>query len=106
MKTNYVAVFITAKDENEAKKITDVLIEERLAACVNCIPSLSSTYWWQGKIEKSIESLLIIKTKNEKLDDLISAVKHYHSYSTPEIIALPIIGGNEDYLNWINEEVV
>ena len=74
------------------------LLSARKGACVNIIPKVSSQYWWQGKIEKADELMLVVKTRAALLDELITAVKQNHPYTVPEIIALPIIGGNPDYL--------
>ena len=82
-----------------------MLLEEHLAACVNIIPQILSRYWWQGKIETAKESLLIVKTKKSVLKQLIKKVRAIHSYTVPEIIALPIEDGNPDYLNWITESL-
>ncbi|MFH1823983.1 MAG: divalent-cation tolerance protein CutA [Candidatus Firestonebacteria bacterium] len=102
---NYIVVFITVSSKKESKKITEYLIKNKLAACVNEIPNISSTYWWKEKIEKSKELLLVIKTKKSVLNKLIKEVKKIHSYSVPEVIALPIIDGNKDYLDWINSSI-
>lgn len=96
-----VLVLITTTEE-EAHGLTDLLLRQRKAACVNILSKVHSRYWWQGKIESDDESLLIVKTKSSLLDQLISLVKENHSYEVPEIIALPIVGGNQDYLNWID----
>jgi periplasmic divalent cation tolerance protein len=95
-----VVVFVTAP-EAEAQGLAEVLVREKKAACVNVVPRVRSTYWWQGEIESDDESLLIIKTRLSLLDGLIEAVKETHSYEVPEVIALPILGGNQDYLDWI-----
>ncbi len=97
-----VVIFITTDTEEEAHGLTDLLLRQRKAACVNILSNVYSRYWWQGKIESDNESLLIVKTKASLLDQLISLVKENHSYEVPEIIALPILGGNQDYLNWID----
>jgi periplasmic divalent cation tolerance protein len=89
-----------------AQKITDKLLTARKAACVNIIPGVSSQYWWQGKIENTEELMLVVKTQVALLDDLIKLVKEHHPDTVPEIIALPIIGGNKDYLNWIDKETI
>lgn len=102
---DYIVVFITTPQTEEAKKIADKLIREKLAACVNIIPQVNSIFWWENRVDKAEESLLVIKTKKPLLSKLITYVKQIHSYSVPEIIALPIIGGNEDYLKWIDESV-
>jgi periplasmic divalent cation tolerance protein len=101
----FVVIFITASNEKEAKNISDTLVQERLAACTNLTP-VRSTFFWSGKIEHENEFLLIVKTRKERVDDIITRVKELHSYSVPEIIALPIDGGNQDYLRWIEETVL
>jgi len=101
----YVIVYITAKDMEEAKKIQDILVSEKLAACVNIIPEIKSCYWWKGEKEKANEVALIAKTKKDLIDKLTKKVKEIHSYDVPCIIALPIVGGNEDFLKWIGESV-
>ena len=101
---DYLVVFITATTAEEAGRIADILVSERKAACVNIISGLHSRFWWQGKIDSADEALLIVKTKAGLLDELIGLVKQNHSYEVPEVIALPIVGGNQDYLKWIGEE--
>ena len=98
-------VLLTAQDQKQAEQISKMLLEEHLAACVNIIPQILSRYWWQGKIETAKESLLIVKTKKSVLKQLIKKVRAIHSYTVPEIIALPIEDGNPDYLNWITESL-
>jgi len=102
--TDYLVVFITTGNSAEAEKIADILVNSRKAACVNILPQVDSRFWWQGKIDSADEALLIVKTKASLLDELVSLVKENHSYEVPEIIALPIMGGNRDYLKWINSE--
>ena len=101
----HIVIFITASDSEEAHKIAKVLLNQRQAACVNIVPNISSFFWWQGKLDSAQETLLIIKTKASQLDETVSLVKEIHSYDVPEIIALPIVGGNQDYLEWISNEV-
>ncbi len=103
--SDYIVVFITAGDSEEAAKIASGLLEQRLVACVNIVAAVDSRFWWQGKLDKAAESLLIIKTKGRFLPEVIESVKRLHSYEVPEIIALPIIGGNREYLEWIDGEV-
>ena len=100
-----IVIFVTAKDRREAKKIANELIKERLAACVNILDNIASIFWWQGKVDEAKEALLIIKSKKKLLPSIIKKVKSLHSYDCPEIIALPIIGGNKDYLDWIRDSV-
>jgi periplasmic divalent cation tolerance protein len=103
--TGKVVIFITTGTEAEAHKIAEMLLTRRKAACVNIVPKVDSSFWWQGKLDSAQESLLIIKTGASLISEIIELVKSVHSYEVPEIIALPIIGGNEDYLKWIDDEV-
>ena len=104
MDTKCIVVFITIDSQENAQKIASKLLSERKAACVNIIPAVESQYWWQGKIENADELMLVVKTRASLMDELVALVKSIHPYSIPEIIALPIIGGNEDYLQWIEKE--
>ena len=103
--TDKIVVFITTGSEAEAKKISELLLAKRKAACVNIVPKVGSRFWWQGKLDSAEESLLIVKTKMSALSEIVDMVKGTHSYSVPEIIALPIISGSEDYLKWVDDEV-
>ncbi len=103
--TGFAVVLVTASGLDEGNKITSVILDKRLAACVNIVPKISSLFWWQGKIDAADEVLLIIKTRASRIKDIIDAVKSVHSYSIPEVIALPVIAGNADYLDWIAGEV-
>src|SRR3990170_5647086 len=98
-----IVVFITAPDEDESAKIARALVEARLAGCVNIIKDIRSIYSWQGKIEDEKEVLMVAKTQKPLFDSLMKRVKELHSYTVPEIIALPIIQGSEDYLKWLKE---
>jgi len=104
MMTGYIIAFVTAASEEEAARIGQAIVGEKLAACVNIIRSIRSIYRWQGRIEDGQEVLLIIKTKEILFENLKKRVKELHSYSVPEIIALPLVGGDEQYLNWLGEE--
>jgi periplasmic divalent cation tolerance protein len=103
--TNAVLVLVTVSGREEAEKITAAVLEKRKAACVNIIPRVSSRYWWKGNIESSEEELLLIKTRSLLVPEIIELVKKNHSYTVPEIIALPIVTGSEEYLSWIDGEV-
>ena len=98
-----IVVFITASNEDEAAKIARTLVEARLAGCVNIIKNIRSIYSYQGKIEDEAEVLMIVKTQKPLFDAFIKKVKELHSYTVPEIIAMPIIEGSEDYLKWLRE---
>ena len=98
----YIVVLVTAKNKKEAQKIAVNLIKHKLAACVNIVDKIDSLFFWAGKIDRAKESLLVIKSKKEKLTKIIKLVKALHSYEVPEIIALPIIAGDVPYLRWID----
>lgn len=104
MELNYILVYITVPSQEIGLKIANMLTKEKLAACVNIVPGISSIYSWQGVVEQDEELLLIIKTKNNHFDRLAIAVKKIHPYKVPEIIAVPIIGGSSEYLAWIDTE--
>jgi len=99
----WIVVLVTASSRDEAEKIARKLVEDKLAACVNIVENIQSIYWWRNNVESSSEILLIIKTKTSKLHELIETVRSLHSYQVPEIIALPVIAGYKDYLNWLDE---
>jgi periplasmic divalent cation tolerance protein len=101
-KTDRIIVLITAGSEEEAHKIAELLTNEKKAACVNIVPGMDSLFWWEGKIESARESLLLVKTKASLFPEVVELVKRTHSYEVPEIIALPIVTGSEDYLNWLD----
>jgi len=98
-------VLITTKNRAEAERIAKQLVEEKLAACVNVLPKISSTYRWKGKVVHGSEALLLVKTSSEKLDGLIARVKELHSYEIPEILALPTERGSREYLKWLEESL-
>lgn len=98
-----VAVFITAPNEEEASALAKALVEARLAACVNIVRNVRSIYRWQGAIEDDQEFLMVVKTRKDYIPALTAKVKELHSYDVPEVIALPIVGGSQDYIQWLNE---
>ena len=101
--SEFIIVFVTCGSEDEALKIARALVEEKLAACANMVSPLRSIYRWEGKICDEKEWLLVIKTRQSLFEDLAKRVKAIHSYSVPEIIALPIAEGLPAYLTWISE---
>ncbi|MCX6002443.1 MAG: divalent-cation tolerance protein CutA [Chloroflexi bacterium] len=103
--TGHVVMLVTASGRDEAEKIAAALLDGRQAACVNIVPSVISRFWWKGRIDSAEEALLLIKTRQTAVADVITTVQRNHSYSVPEIIVLPIIGGSGEYLNWIAGEV-
>ncbi len=100
-----VVIFVTTSTDEEAHKVATTLLNQRKAACVNILPNISSLFWWHDKLDSALENLLIIKTKASLVKEIVRLVKEVHSYEVPEIIALPITGGNQEYLDWIGEEV-
>ena len=100
-----VVILITTATIEEARRISKALLNQRKVACVNIVPKVSSLFWWQDKIESAEENLLIVKTKASLLNEVVRLVIENHSYDVPEVIALPVAGGNQDYLEWIDEEV-
>ena len=104
-KPAYIVILITTDNAEEAQQISRVLLEQRKAACVNIIAKVDSHFWWEDRLDSAQESLLVVKTKASLLPEIIDLVKKTHSYDVPEIIALPIIGGNQDYLEWIEKSV-
>ncbi|MBU0467856.1 MAG: divalent-cation tolerance protein CutA [Candidatus Omnitrophica bacterium] len=101
----YCVVLVTAKDFDEASAISRKLLEQNLIACSNIVKDVDSFFSWKGKVANEKEVLLILKTKEEHLKDLTIEVKNIHSYDIPEIIALPIIYSDQDYLDWIEEVI-
>ena len=100
-----IMVFITASTKEEAKSIGSVLVKEKWVACANVVPAIHSMFHWQGNFCEENEVLLICKSLNYKLDGIIDRVRQLHSYDVPEIIALPIAGGSEEYLEWLKASV-
>ena len=98
-----IVVLVTCGSEEEAAKIANSLVEEGVAACVNIISPVRSIYRWEGKIWDEKEWVLIIKTQKKRFEELQKKVKSLHSYSVPEVIALPIVEGSAPYLKWLEE---
>jgi periplasmic divalent cation tolerance protein len=105
MKETYIIVLVTAKDRRQAKTIAQKLLEQKLIACANIVDGIQSLFSWQGKIDQAKEVLLVLKTKKSVFNRLVKEVKAAHSYQVPEIIALPIVAGNKEYLQWIDANV-
>jgi periplasmic divalent cation tolerance protein len=96
-------VFVTTPSIEEANRIAEALVAQRLAACVNIISAIQSIYRWEGKVTRDQESLMIIKTTEQPYAELERVVKEMHSYSTPEVVALRIERASEQYLSWLRE---
>lgn len=101
--TDKKIVLTTTGSPEEARKIAHALVERRLAACVNIVQQIESIYRWQGKVESAREWLLIVKTTEQRWEQVRAAISELHSYELPECICLPIEGGSPEYLNWIAE---
>jgi len=99
-------VFVTTSSNDEANRIADALVSERLAACVNIVSAIQSVYRWEGRIVSDQESLLIIKTTDERYSQLERRVKELHTYTTPEVVAIKIETGSEQYLSWLRSSVL
>ncbi len=97
-----MVVLITAGSEEEAHKIAKLLVNAKKAACVSTVSAVDSLFCWKGKIDSARENLLLVKTRASLLPEIVSLVKQVHSYEVPEIIALPVIGGSEEYLKWLD----
>ena len=103
--TDKQIVLTTTGSEDEARKIAQHLVENRLAACVNILPRVESIYRWQGKVESSREWLLVVKSTAEKFAAVRDAIRELHSYDLPECIAIAIEEGSPQYLQWLGESV-
>ena len=103
--TDKIVVLSTCESPEEAAKLARHLVEKRLAACVNIVPSVRSIYRWKDQIEDAMEWMLVIKTRRDRLAALREALAGMHSYEVPEVVALPVVDGSESYLEWIDREL-
>ena len=101
----FAVVLVTAPDLKVARRLAQACLKSRLAACVNLAPKIESHYWWQGRLEKGSEILLLIKTTRAKVAKLEKLILAEHPYDTPEFLVLPLQAGNQRYLDWIAESV-
>lgn len=99
-----VIVMVTVASQDEAVKIADQVVRARLAACASTIPTVHSTYWWEGKVMNEEESLLLIKTTSDKFHSLEETIRKIHSYKVPEIIEIQVSKGFPPYLEWVYRE--
>ena len=97
-------IYMTASNDAEARTIARILVQERLAACVNILAGMRSVYRWEGKIQEESEIVLIAKTRSDRVPALTDRVTEIHSYDCPCVVAIPIDGGNSDFLDWIDAE--
>ena len=103
--TDKIVVLVTGSNARECTKIARHLLERRLIACANLVPQVRSLYTWEGKVADEKECLMVLKSSREMFPELQAEIEKLHSYSVPEIIALPIVEGSPNYLNWIAESV-
>jgi periplasmic divalent cation tolerance protein len=103
--SGFLIVFCTCADEQEALRLAKVLVERRLAACVNVLPRLQSVYRWEGDVKLESEYLLLMKTTEDRFPALRDDITELHSYEVPEVLAVPVWGGSDKYLAWIRESV-
>jgi periplasmic divalent cation tolerance protein len=101
-----VQVQTTAGSKEEADRLASVLLERRLAACVQVLGPMESRYWWEGTLESATEWLCLAKTTADRVDDVVAAVEGAHSYDTPEVLATTVTGGNDRYLRWVEDTVI
>ena len=104
MEYRHVVMMVTIGTPEEASRLADALLGAGVIACASIIPSVDSHFRWQGKPEREAEALLVIKTAASRVNDVVSLVKELHPYDVPEVIALPIVGGSSEYLEWVSEE--
>ena len=106
MATDCVQVQTTAGSREEADRLASVLLERRLAACVQLLGPVESRYWWEGRVESASEWLCLAKTTAARVDEVVAAIGDAHSYDTPEVLVTAVRGGNERYLRWVEETVI
>ena len=100
---NYIVIFTTCASAKEARNIAAALLDRRFVACANIVSPVESRFWWKGKKNSAKEALLILKARKANFSKIEKAIRRIHSYSVPEIIALPVVSGSRDYLKWIDE---
>ena len=106
MAKSYVLIMVTCASQEEARKISGRLLAKRLVACANILPKMASRFWWKGKLDSAAEILVTMKTVRSNFKKIEAEIKRVHSYEVPEIIAVPIVAGSRDYLNWISRTIV
>ena len=104
--TEKIVVFSTCGSEDEAVKVGRALVEARVAACVNIVPKIRSIYRWKGEVQDDSEWLLVIKSSRSLFDRLKAELRKVHSYEVPELLAIPVVDGSPEYLDWLNRELL
>jgi periplasmic divalent cation tolerance protein len=100
-----VIILVTCASKGEARKIAGSILKKRLAACANIAGAVESRFWWKGRLDGASETILMMKSRKANFRKIEAEVKRLHSYEVPEIIAVPVIDGSRDYLDWIGESV-
>ena len=103
--TDYIQVMTTTGNMTDAQRIANVIVGQRLAACVQIIGPIQSTYWWEDEVKQDEEYLCLIKTRGDVYDQLEQAIREAHPYDEPEILAIPVLRGSQGYLDWLDREV-
>ncbi|WP_297898843.1 divalent-cation tolerance protein CutA [Methanobrevibacter sp.] len=98
-------IYVTTSNEEEAIKIGKLVVEKRLAACSNIVSNMKSIYWWEGNLEEDNEAILLLKTIEKNVDEIIDFIKGIHSYDNPCILAIPISNVSKNYLKWVKDEI-
>lgn len=103
--TEFVVLIISSSSEQESQEIVLTLLSKRLIACANVGSKVTSSYWWKGNIEEADEFMITAKTRLSLVEKITEEVKNIHSYEVPEILALSVVGGSKQYLDWLNNEI-
>ncbi len=103
--TEKIVVLSNCGSEEEARRVARALVEARVAACVNIVPGIQSVYHWQGAIQEDSEWMLVIKSTRPMFDSLAAELRKIHSYQVPEVLAIPVIAGDQNYLDWMDREI-
>jgi len=106
MTKEFIMIMVTCATQKEAREISGRLLAKRLVACVSILPKIESKFWWEGKLVSAAEFLVTMKTVRSNFKRIETEIKRVHSYEVPEIIAVPIVAGSRDYLDWISGTVV
>ncbi len=105
MKSEFIQVFVSCESKSQAKAVVDALLKDQTIACAQILPGIESYYHWHGQTVQSSECLLLLKSHRNHFKTIEAMIKKLHSYEVPEIIAVPIVDGSKEYLNWINEQI-
>jgi periplasmic divalent cation tolerance protein len=106
MAKDYVLIMVTCASKEEARKVSGRLLAKRLVACTGILPKIESKFWWKGKLDSAAEILVTMKTVRSNFKKIEAEIKRIHSYEVPEIIAVPIVAGSRDYLDWMSRTIV